>query len=54
VTILRARDEFWDSTARAEALLREARRIDLTSAHTQVFEAGSDEVVRLTREFLDR
>jgi len=54
VTIMRARDEFWDSTARAEALLREARRVDLTSAHAQVFESGSDEVVQITREFLDR
>jgi pimeloyl-ACP methyl ester carboxylesterase len=54
VAILRARDEFWDSTARAEALLREARRVDLASPHAQVFEAGTDEVVQVTREFLDR
>lgn len=54
VTILRAHDEFWDSTARAEALLREARRIDLTTANAQVFESGSAEIVQITREFLDR
>ena len=54
VTILRAHDEFWDSTARAEALLRGARRIDLTTANAQVFESGSAEIVQITREFLDR
>jgi len=54
VTILRARDEFWESTGRAEALLREARRVDLTSAHAQLFDGGTDEVLRITRDFLDR
>ncbi len=54
VTIVRARDEFWESTARAEALLREARRIDLTCPHAQVLDAGTDEVLRIVRDFLDR
>lgn len=54
VTILRARDEFWESTARAEALLREARRVDLTCPLPQVFDAGTEEVVQVTRDFLDR
>jgi pimeloyl-ACP methyl ester carboxylesterase len=54
VTILRARDEFWESTARAETLLREAQRVDLTCPDAQVFDKGIDEVVQITREFLDR
>ena len=40
VTILRAHDEFWDSTARAEALLREARRVDLTYCARPGFRVG--------------
>lgn len=54
VTILRARDEFWESTARAEALLREARRVDLTCPQPQVLEAGTEEVVQVVRDCLDR
>jgi pimeloyl-ACP methyl ester carboxylesterase len=52
--VLRARDDFWESTARADSLLREARRLDLACPQADVLEAGTDEVVRLAREFLDR
>lgn len=54
VMILRARDEFWESTGRTEALLREARRADLSAPNGAVFEGGADEVVRLARDFLIR
>jgi len=52
--VLRARDDLWESTARADALLREARRVDLSCPHENVIESGTDELVKLTREFLDR
>lgn len=54
VMILRARDEFWESTGRTEALLREARRADLSAPNGAVLEGGADEVVRLARDFLIR
>jgi pimeloyl-ACP methyl ester carboxylesterase len=54
VAILRARDELREATARAEALLREAHRVELACPHAQVLEAGTEEVVRVTRDFLDR
>jgi pimeloyl-ACP methyl ester carboxylesterase len=52
--ILRARDEFWESTGRTEALLRDARRIDLACAGPNVLADGSDELVRIARDCLDR
>jgi len=52
--VLRARDEFWDMTARADALLRDARRVDLDGQNGGLFDTGADEVVRYVREFLDR
>ena len=54
VMILRARDEYWDSTGRAEALLREARRVELLHPTGAVLDGGADEVRRITREFFDR
>lgn len=54
VLILRARDEFWEATGRTEALLREARRVDLPQPGGDVLGAGADELVRITRDFLDR
>ncbi|HWJ07398.1 MAG TPA: alpha/beta hydrolase [Steroidobacteraceae bacterium] len=54
VMILRARDEYWDSTGRAEALLREARRVELQHPTGAVLDGGADEVRRITREFFDR
>lgn len=54
VMILRARDEFWESTARTESLLRDARRVELSTPTGSVLDAGADEVVRLTRDFLVR
>jgi hypothetical protein len=54
VMILRARDEFWESTGRTEALLRDARRVELANPTGNVLDADAEEVVRLTRDFLDR
>jgi pimeloyl-ACP methyl ester carboxylesterase len=54
VMILRARDEFWESTGRTEALLRDARRAELSAANGAVLEGSAEEVVRLARDFLVR
>ena len=54
VMILRARDEFWESTGRTETLLRDARRVELSHPTGNVLDADADEVVRLVRDFLDR
>jgi pimeloyl-ACP methyl ester carboxylesterase len=54
VLLLRPRDEFWDTTGRAESLVHEARRVDLQDHDAGVFDAGVSEVVRYVREFLDR
>jgi pimeloyl-ACP methyl ester carboxylesterase len=54
VMILRARDEFWESTGRTEALLRDARRAELSAANGGVLEGSAEEVVRLARDFLVR
>jgi pimeloyl-ACP methyl ester carboxylesterase len=54
VMILRARDEFWESTGRTESLLRDARRAELSPATGDVLDADADEVVRLAHDFLDR
>lgn len=54
VMILRARDEFWESTGRTEALLRDARRAELSAANGNVLEGSAEEVVRLARDFLVR
>lgn len=54
IMILRARDEFWESTGRTEALLRDARRAELSAANGNVLEGSAEEVVRLARDFLVR
>jgi pimeloyl-ACP methyl ester carboxylesterase len=54
VMILRARDELWESTSRAEPLLREARRVELAAPTGNVLEGEADEVVRLARDFFVR
>jgi pimeloyl-ACP methyl ester carboxylesterase len=54
VMILRARDEFWESTGRTEALLRDARRAELSAANGNVLEGSAEEVVRLVRDFFVR
>jgi pimeloyl-ACP methyl ester carboxylesterase len=54
VMILRARDEFWESTGRTEALLRDARRADLSHPTGKVLDADAEEIVRYARDFLDR
>ena len=43
VMIMRARDEFWESTGRTDPLLREARRVELQHPTGAVFEAGAEE-----------
>jgi pimeloyl-ACP methyl ester carboxylesterase len=54
VLVLRARDELWDMTARADALLREARRVDLEGHDGGLFDTGAADVARYLREFCDR
>jgi pimeloyl-ACP methyl ester carboxylesterase len=54
VMILRARDEFWESTGRTESLLRDARRVDLSDPTGNVLDADAAEIVRYARDFLDR
>ena len=52
--VLRPRDELWEMTSRAEALLRESRRVDLPEQNGGLFDTGVVEVARYAREFLDR
>ena len=52
--VLRAKDEFWDMTARADALLSDARRVDLEAHNGGLFDTGAADVARYVREFLDR
>jgi len=54
ILVLRAKDEFWDMTGRADALLREGRRVDLESHNGGLFDTGAAEVARYVREFFDR
>ncbi len=54
VLLLRPRDEYWDSSARAEALLHDVRRLDLPDHDAGLFDVGVPEVVRYVREFVDR
>jgi hypothetical protein len=54
VMILRARDEFWESTGRTESLLRDARRAELSDPTGNVLDADAEEIVRYARDFLDR
>jgi pimeloyl-ACP methyl ester carboxylesterase len=52
--ILRARDEYWESTGRAEGLLREARRVELQHPTGATFDGGADELLHIARDYLDR
>ena len=52
--VLRPRDEYWDMTARADALIREGRRVDLEGPNGGLFDTGAADVARYAREFLDR
>jgi hypothetical protein len=54
VLVLRPRDEFWEMTARSDALLRDARRVDLPEQDGAILDTGVAEVGRYIREFLDR
>ena len=53
VLVLRPKDEFWDMTPRADALLPEARRVDLPEQDAGLLDIGVHEVVRYTREFFE-
>lgn len=52
--VLRPKDEFWDMTARADALLHEARRVDLPDQNGGLFDTAVPVLARYVREFLDR
>ena len=52
--VLRPKDEFWDMTARVDALLHEARRVDLPEHNGGLFDTAASVVARYVREFLDR
>lgn len=52
--VLRARDECWESTARAEPFLKEARRLDLPEYDGSLLDTSASELARYVREFLDR
>jgi len=52
--VLRARDEFWEMSGRADALLRDARRVDLEHLNGGLFDTGVADVARYAREFFDR
>jgi pimeloyl-ACP methyl ester carboxylesterase len=52
--ILRARDEFWESTGRTEPFLREARRVELQHPTGAVFDNGAEEIIRVARDFFER
>ncbi|HSQ68890.1 MAG TPA: alpha/beta fold hydrolase [Steroidobacteraceae bacterium] len=54
VLVLRPRDELWDATARSDALLREAQRVDLPEGESALGLQGSANVVLYARDFLDR
>jgi pimeloyl-ACP methyl ester carboxylesterase len=52
--VLRPRDECWETTARAEPFLKEARRFDLSEYDGSLLDTGAQELARYVREFLDR
>ena len=52
--VIRARDEYWESTGRTESLLRDARRVELQHPGGAVLDAGAQEVIRVARDFFDR
>lgn len=54
VLVLRPRDDLWDITPRADALLRDGQRIDLPEYGFGLFDVAADVVARHAREFLDR
>jgi pimeloyl-ACP methyl ester carboxylesterase len=52
VLVARAKDECWDSTARAREFLPRARALDLPQLGAGVFDAAADAVAAPLREFL--
>lgn len=54
VMIVRAKDDYWDSTGRTEALLRDARRFELPNFGANLLDTGTDAIANLAREFFDR
>jgi pimeloyl-ACP methyl ester carboxylesterase len=54
VLTLRPRDEFWEATARIDALVKDLRRIDMPDRDAKALENAAADVARHVREFLDR
>jgi pimeloyl-ACP methyl ester carboxylesterase len=52
--VVRPRDECWEMTARADALLKDARCLDLPNHDGSLLDAGAEELASYVREFLDR
>jgi len=52
--LLRPHDETWETTARAETLLRGARRVDLPEADGRLLDTPSPDFIKELRDFLDR
>ena len=52
--IVRAKDEYWESTGRTETLLRDARRFELPNFGVNLLDAGTEAIANLAREFFDR
>ncbi len=52
VLVARAKDDCWDSTARAREFLPRARALDLPQLGVGLFDAASDSLAAPLREFL--
>jgi pimeloyl-ACP methyl ester carboxylesterase len=52
--VVRPRDECWEMTARADALLKDTRRLDLSNHDGSLLDTGAAELARYVREFFDR
>jgi pimeloyl-ACP methyl ester carboxylesterase len=54
VLVLRPHDEFWESTARIDGLVKDLRRVDMPDRDGKAVESAAADVARYVREFLDR
>lgn len=54
VLALRPHDEYWESTARADSLVKDLRRVDMADRDGKAIENAAADVARYVREFLDR
>jgi hypothetical protein len=52
VLVARAKDEYWDSTARAREFLPRARALDLPQLGAGLFDAAPETVATPLKEFL--